>query len=400
MKWLPLVLILTTTGGALADAPSKSLRPMARVQAEAVPSVAPPAAPEAAAETVETPVSEVQAETKPDTLLSLLRPKAREESERGQAGARAAVAPQQPAPEAAPQAEPAKPDTLLSLLRPRTRPESAQQELQAEAQVAEPAPQPQPQPEAQVAEEKPETLLDLLRGNGGRDTEAATRAAVSPRAGVQPETYGVKPEAEPKSDTLLALLRPKSRSRNVEDNARRVDAVKRGKMICGDPSIQGVKVGRVAGAHKGCGLDDAVRVSSVAGIGLSTHAVMDCTTAKALNAWVEQAARPAIGTLGGGLSELRVAAHYACRPRNNQRGAKISEHGKGHAIDIAGFKLRNGQELSVLRDWNGDHAKVMRAMHKAACGPFGTVLGPNADRFHRDHYHFDTARYRSGTYCR
>jgi len=39
-------------------------------------------------------------------------------------------------------------------------------------------------------------------------------------------------------------------------------------------------------------------------------------------------------------------------------------------------------------------------MHRAACGPFGTVLGPNADRFHQDHFHFDTARHRSGPYCR
>jgi len=30
----------------------------------------------------------------------------------------------------------------------------------------------------------------------------------------------------------------------------------------------------------------------------------------------------------------------------------------------------------------------------------GTVLGPEANRFHRDHFHFDTAEYRSGPYCR
>ena len=32
--------------------------------------------------------------------------------------------------------------------------------------------------------------------------------------------------------------------------------------------------------------------------------------------------------------------------------------------------------------------------------PFGTVLGPNSDRFHRDHFHFDMASYSSGAYCR
>ena len=31
--------------------------------------------------------------------------------------------------------------------------------------------------------------------------------------------------------------------------------------------------------------------------------------------------------------------------------------------------------------------------------PAGTALGPNANRFHRDYLHFDTARYRRGSYC-
>ena len=43
---------------------------------------------------------------------------------------------------------------------------------------------------------------------------------------------------------------------------------------------------------------------------------------------------------------------------------------------------------------------AMRKMHRTACGPFGTVLGPDSDRFHRDHFHFDTAKYRSGPFCR
>jgi hypothetical protein len=87
--------------------------------------------------------------------------------------------------------------------------------------------------------------------------------------------------------------------------------------------------------------------------------------------------------------------------RNNQPGAKVSEHGSGRAIDIAGIGLNDESEMSVLTDWNsGAKGRALRQMHRAACGPFGTVLGPEADRFHRDHFHFDTARYRSGSYCR
>ena len=105
--------------------------------------------------------------------------------------------------------------------------------------------------------------------------------------------------------------------------------------------------------------------------------------------------------MGGGLSGLRVAAHYACRTRNHQPGALISEHGKGKAIDIAALQLRDGSEISVLDDWGqGPKGRVLRQVHRQACGPFGTVLGPESDRFHRDHFHFDTARHRGGPYCR
>ena len=128
---------------------------------------------------------------------------------------------------------------------------------------------------------------------------------------------------------------------------------------------------------------------------------MNCQTAQALNTWVKTGLKPAVKNRGGGVSSLRVAAHYACRTRNNRKGGKISEHGKGNAIDIAGIGLKNGSEISVLSDWGkGKDGRILKKAHRAACGPFGTVLGPNADRFHRDHFHFDTARHRGGVYCR
>lgn len=171
--------------------------------------------------------------------------------------------------------------------------------------------------------------------------------------------------------------------------------------VCGMSDIKGVKLAPIAGRLQGCGLADGVRVESVAGVALTQKAVVDCPTALALRTWVKDGVVPAVGRSGGGVSALRVAAHYACRPRNNQKGAKISEHGRGRAIDISSIVLRDGTELSVLKGWGHPRqGPVLKAVHKAACGPFGTVLGPNANRFHRDHFHFDTARYRSGVFCR
>jgi hypothetical protein len=200
---------------------------------------------------------------------------------------------------------------------------------------------------------------------------------------------------------LFKSLRPNRRSDKVKLFAsRKAREADRGK-VCGDKGLQGVSLGRVPGRIKGCGVEDAVRVTSVGGVALSQASVMDCGTAKALKTWVEKGLKPAVGQRGGGVARIKVAAHYACRTRNSQKGEKISEHGRGRAIDIAAFTLKNGQEISVLDDWGqGRNGKILRQMHARACGPFGTVLGPNANRFHRDHFHFDTARYRGGSYCK
>ncbi len=169
---------------------------------------------------------------------------------------------------------------------------------------------------------------------------------------------------------------------------------------CGEPAIRGVTVDPVPGRISGCGIAEPVKITEVAGVTLSTGALMDCGTAKALLRWVQEGALPAVGKTGGGLEGMKVAAHYACRTRNNLPGAKISEHGKGRAIDLSEFYLESGS-ISVLRDWGkGEKGRILKKMHSTACGPFGTVLGPGSDGFHEDHFHFDTARYRSGSYCR
>lgn len=62
--------------------------------------------------------------------------------------------------------------------------------------------------------------------------------------------------------------------------------------------------------------------------------------------------------------------------------------------------LNDDRNNKVLKDWHNAYSKTMRSAHKKACGPFGTVLGPNADRYHQDLFHFDTARYRNSPYCR
>ncbi|MCW9042013.1 MAG: extensin family protein [Pseudopelagicola sp.] len=172
--------------------------------------------------------------------------------------------------------------------------------------------------------------------------------------------------------------------------------------ICRDRELQGIVVGHVPGRIKGCGIArDGIKLYSVSGVALSTPAVMNCDTARAIKTWVKGGMARSVGRYGGGVAKVKVAAGYSCRTRNHKKGAKISEHGKGNAIDFSGFYLANGDEISVLNDWGkGRKGRILKDMHRSACGPFGTVLGPESDRYHKDHFHFDIARYRGGPYCR
>ena len=177
--------------------------------------------------------------------------------------------------------------------------------------------------------------------------------------------------------------------------------VSRAGELCGVPGLSGTVSGLVPDAITGCGVARAVRLEAVHGVRLSQPATLDCPTARSLGQWVRKSAEPEVGRMGGGLAGLKVAAHYACRTRNHQPRARISEHGKGKAIDIAALQLRDGSEISVLEHWDkGAKGRILRRLHRDACGPFGTVLGPESDRFHRDHFHFDTAQHRGGPYCR
>nr|WP_298841806.1 extensin family protein [uncultured Roseobacter sp.] len=203
------------------------------------------------------------------------------------------------------------------------------------------------------------------------------------------------------SGDVRSVLRPVERPRSVIRRGREAALLRERGAVCGNPDIQGESIGRVSSPTRGCGITEAVRVRSVSGISLSPASVMDCRTAQTLNFWVLESAVPRLSDTGGGLRAMRVIGHYACRTRNNRSGARISEHGKGRAIDISGFRLRDGSELSVLKDWDSKRGfKPLKNMHRDACGIFGTVLGPDSDRFHQDHFHFDTARHGSGAYCR
>lgn len=227
------------------------------------------------------------------------------------------------------------------------------------------------------------SLRPLRRPRDLTDRIAALRAASSaPGLGIG--------TAAPEADVDLSGIAPESRKERRKKK-RELESMEGA--VCGIPSIKGQEIAPIESNISGCGVPEAVAVTSVSGVRLSQAATVDCTIATALNSWVNEVAQPAFD---GKLAELKIAAHYACRSRNNIKGAKISEHGKGKAIDIGAFILTNGKVLTVKEDYN----KLLRRIYKAACPYFKTTLGPGSDGYHEDHFHFDTSARDSGSYCR
>lgn len=62
-------------------------------------------------------------------------------------------------------------------------------------------------------------------------------------------------------------------------------------------------------------------------------------------------------------------------------------------------KPAGGQASAVLKPATSKKAQFLKKIHEEACGVFGTVLGPEANDAHRDHFHFDLAPRRRRAYC-
>lgn len=168
---------------------------------------------------------------------------------------------------------------------------------------------------------------------------------------------------------------------------------------CNDARLTGAYLPEIRGAG-GCGIRLPVRLTAVAGVALKPTPSLTCEAARALADWVETVAIPAAAETGAGLAAMDVPAGYVCRTVNHRPGGSLSEHARGAAIDISAFHFTDGRTVTVEQGWTGRDAGFLRTLWAGACGPFSTVLGPEADRWHLDHFHFDVAERNSGPVCR
>lgn len=174
-------------------------------------------------------------------------------------------------------------------------------------------------------------------------------------------------------------------------------------IVCQDPRLMGdPRAGIVDIGTLACGIIEPVLVSSIAGARLEPPVLLGCPTARRLADWLDGVVRAeALERLRGRVAVVRTLGSYSCRTQNNAADGRRSEHARGRAIDIGGFTLTDGREVTVARDW-GDTAAgaFLRRVWRKACGPFATVLGPKADRHHWNHFHLDTAPRHGPPHCR
>jgi hypothetical protein len=131
-------------------------------------------------------------------------------------------------------------------------------------------------------------------------------------------------------------------------------------------------------------------------VSLKPAALLRCPMVPAVERWVQTVVEPAARThLGSPIVEVKVAASYGCRPMNHVSGGRLSEHGHANALDVSQFQLADGRVITVKSGWSGDARErgFLRAVHRGACAEFTTVLGPDHDAMHHDHFHMDLARH-------
>ncbi|WP_296582916.1 extensin family protein [Xanthobacter sp.] len=137
----------------------------------------------------------------------------------------------------------------------------------------------------------------------------------------------------------------------------------------------------------------AIRLADGRMVPLKPAAISRCEMTVAAAAWMSEALAAAVAAAGGVLSAIRIADSYNCRPRNRVAGAKMSEHGRGNAVDVGGFELDDGRVWTVAK---GELPMALRAsMKDSSCTRFATVLGPGSDGYHEDHIHVDLAQRRN-----
>jgi len=148
-----------------------------------------------------------------------------------------------------------------------------------------------------------------------------------------------------------------------------------------------------------CSVPHPLKVTALgSGVAITPEATFNCRTAEALALWVRDVLVPdARRLLGAVPTGIVHDSTYVCRTRNNEPGAKLSEHAHANAVDVASIGLA-GRATFEIGNWppSEPEGRFQAAIRKGSCATFTTVLGPRSNASHATHLHFDMAQRRGG----
>lgn len=146
-------------------------------------------------------------------------------------------------------------------------------------------------------------------------------------------------------------------------------------------------------SENNCGWVNAVRFTHAGGAAIGVNP-LTCEAAAALTLWVVHEVQPlAREMFGQDVVRLGDMGTYDCRNIVGNpfwKGLR-SQHASANAIDISGFTLADGRQISVLRDWDdkGKEGQFLHEAHRRACRYFRVALGPEFNAAHKNHFHLD-----------
>lgn len=145
-----------------------------------------------------------------------------------------------------------------------------------------------------------------------------------------------------------------------------------------------------------CPLTDSLRLQG-GDVALSSSFLSSCPLAVAYALFDIHGLQPAAEQVfGQKVTQIDHLGSFACRNVYNRSEGRLSQHATANALDIAGFRLADGRRISVLKDWDdtGEKGRFLRLVRDGACKQFNTVLGPEYNAAHRNHFHVDMGRWR------
>ncbi|WP_268799889.1 extensin-like domain-containing protein [Pseudomonas huanghezhanensis] len=145
-----------------------------------------------------------------------------------------------------------------------------------------------------------------------------------------------------------------------------------------------------------CPLSNTLRIQG-GDVALSSSFLASCPLAVAYALFDIHALQPAAREVfGQKVTQVDHLGSFACRNVYNRTEGRLSQHASANALDIAGFRLADGRRISILRDWEkeGDNSRFLKQVRDGACKQFNTVLSPDYNAAHRNHFHLDMGRWR------